>query len=113
MRASSERPDPMRPDTPSTSPGLSSNDTSLTISRLRDASHGQSHAVRRRDRFPLGKEPIDRPTDHQRHETFDCEISPRAISDHPPVAQYDDGVGKLKDVAEDVTDIDNRDALGA
>ena len=65
----------------------------------------------RRARFPLGKELIDRPTDHQSHQTLDREVGPRARPDNPAVAQHDDVVAKPQNVAEDVADVDNRDPL--
>ena len=80
---------------------------------MRDVAHGQSRAVWLGARFALGKEPIDRPTDHQRHQTLNREVGPRTLADHSPVAQHDDVVAKTQNIAEDVADVDNRDALRA
>ena len=52
-------------------------------------------------------------TDHQRHQTLNREVGPRTLADHSSVAQHDDVVAKTQDIAEDVADVDNRDALRA
>ena len=103
----------MRPDTPSTSPSLRSNEMSLTTPGCETPRTRQGRAARSGARLPLGKELIDRPTDHQRHEPFDGEVGARTRADHLAVAQHHDVVAKPQDVAEDVADVDDRDPLPA
>ena len=107
MRASSVRPEPIRPKTPSTSPLCRLNVTSLMMPVARERLCREEHARLRRG-VARRIELLDRPADHQRDHARDVEVGLRAGSDQLPVAQHGDIVGKRDHVRQNVGDVDHR-----
>ena len=107
MRASSVRPDPMRPKTPEHFAGVKGEADVLDDVDAADA-FGVERASDRRRRLPRREELIDRAPDHRRDHAGNGEIAPGAAGDQRAVAEDGDVVGKREHVAEDVRDVDHR-----
>ena len=58
-----------------------------------------------------GIELVDGAADHQRDQPLDGHLGLRRRADDMAVAQHDDVVAQPHDVAEDVADVDDADAL--
>ena len=113
MRAISERPEPMRPATPTTSPGCTRNEIPSHHAGLAEARHGQDGRTRTRGRLAGRVDLVDRAADHERDQPIDGHLGPWPAADDVPVAQDGDPVAQPHHVAQDVADVDDRDATGA
>ena len=111
-RASSVRPDPSRPATPSTSPSARSTSAPgiplpTVMSRaLRNGSAASSIARRRRMRPQV----LDAPAEHLLDEVDPQQLLGEVLADEPAVAQHRDPVADLVDLIEEVRHEQDRDA---
>ena len=107
-RATSVRPEPTKPASPTISPRRSSNETSEKTPAAGQALGAED------DVADLGlllrEERVERAPDHQADDLALRKLGGRPRRDVPPVAQDRDRVGERRDLLEPVADEDDRDA---
>ena len=106
MRASSVRPEPIRPKRPTTSPADTRRSISRTTPRAVRARASKQHLVAA-GAGARRVELVDVAPQHQVDHAGDGELRRGAGRDQPAVAQDRDVVGQRLHVAEDVRDVDD------